>query len=47
MSLPRARSTEAVALLRRFVEEMKASGFFADALRRHGIDHASVAPAHA
>ena len=29
----------------RFVEEMKASGFVADALKRHGIEGAVVAPA--
>jgi polar amino acid transport system substrate-binding protein len=27
-----------------FVEEMKASGFVADALKRHGIEGAAVAP---
>ncbi|SPD66807.1 ABC-type transporter, periplasmic component (plasmid) [Cupriavidus taiwanensis] len=45
MGLPKARSAEAVEWLRRFVEEMKASGFVADALRRHGIEGASVAAA--
>ncbi|WP_115681878.1 ABC transporter substrate-binding protein [Cupriavidus taiwanensis] len=45
MGLPKARSAEAVEWVRRFVEEMKASGFVADALRRHGIEGASVAPA--
>lgn len=30
--------------LARFVEQMKASGFVASALRRHGIDGATVAP---
>jgi polar amino acid transport system substrate-binding protein len=30
--------------LHAFVEEMKASGFVADALARHGIAGASVAP---
>ncbi|SDP61232.1 amino acid ABC transporter substrate-binding protein, PAAT family [Ralstonia sp. 25mfcol4.1] len=44
MGLPRARSAEAVELLWRFVEEMKASGFVSDALTRHGIEGASVAP---
>jgi len=34
-----------VAALRAFVEEMKASGFVAQALQRHGIQGASVAPA--
>lgn len=45
MGLPKARSAEAVEWLRRFVEEMKASGFVADALRRHGIEGASAAAA--
>lgn len=45
MGLPKTRSAEAVEWLRRFVEEMKASGFVAQALRRHGIEGASVAPA--
>jgi polar amino acid transport system substrate-binding protein len=44
MGLPKARSAAAVELLRRFVEEMKASGFVAEALDRHGIEGASVAP---
>ena len=35
------------AALRAFVEEMKASGFVAEALARHGIQGASVAPASA
>jgi polar amino acid transport system substrate-binding protein len=34
-----------VAALRAFVEEMKASGFVAQALQRHGIEGAIVAPA--
>lgn len=45
MGLPKGRSADAVAYLRSFVETMKASGFVADALRRHGIEGASVAPA--
>lgn len=45
MGLPKGRSAEAVAYLRAFVEEMKASGFVAEALTRHGIEGASVAPA--
>lgn len=44
MCIPKARSPEAVDVLRQFVEEMKASGFVADALARHGIEGASVAP---
>ncbi|CAD6557117.1 hypothetical protein LMG28727_06283 [Paraburkholderia kirstenboschensis] len=43
MGTPKSRG-EAAALLRSFVEEMKASGFVADALARHGIAGASVAP---
>jgi len=33
------------AYLRKFVEEMKASGFVADALKRSGQADATVAPA--
>ncbi|HEX2547677.1 MAG TPA: ABC transporter substrate-binding protein [Ramlibacter sp.] len=44
MGVPRARETVAPAL-RAFVEEMKSSGFVAQALARHGIQGASVAPA--
>ena len=36
---------EAAAALAAYVEEMKASGFVAEALARHGIEGASVAPA--
>lgn len=43
MGIPKARSPEAVDVLRQFVEEMKASGFVAGALARHGIEGASVA----
>jgi polar amino acid transport system substrate-binding protein len=45
MGIPKTRGAEAAAYLSRFVEDMKASGFVADALRRHGIQGASVAPA--
>lgn len=45
MGLPKGRSADAVAYLKAFVEEMKASGFVAQALQRHGIAGASVAPA--
>ncbi|MBO0715661.1 MAG: transporter substrate-binding domain-containing protein [Acidimicrobiales bacterium] len=41
----RARDAETVSFLRRFVEELKADGFIADALRRAGQQGASVAPA--
>jgi polar amino acid transport system substrate-binding protein len=45
MGLPKGRSAAALQLLHGYVEEMKASGFVADALARHGIQGASVAPA--
>lgn len=45
MGTPASRGTGAQALLAAFVEEMKASGFVADALKRHRIEGASVAPA--
>lgn len=44
MGTPKSRGEEAAAFLARFVEDMKASGFVADALARHGIEGASVAP---
>ncbi|WP_447920065.1 transporter substrate-binding domain-containing protein [Achromobacter aegrifaciens] len=44
MGAPRSRSVEATEALSAFVEEMKASGFVANALRRHGIEGAAVAP---
>ena len=44
MGMPKSRGGEAAAYLARFVEEMKASGLVADALKRHGIQGASVAP---
>ncbi|WP_334066216.1 ABC transporter substrate-binding protein [Burkholderia cepacia] len=44
MGVPKSRGESAAAALNAFVEEMKASGFVADALRRHGIIGASVAP---
>lgn len=47
MGCPKGRSPDAAAFLSAFVEEMKASGFVADALKRHGIQGASVAPASA
>jgi polar amino acid transport system substrate-binding protein len=45
MGLPKTRSEEAALFLKQFVEEMKASGFVADSLARHGIAGASIAPA--
>ncbi|MCS0615138.1 ABC transporter substrate-binding protein [Massilia kyonggiensis] len=44
MGVPKSRGEEAASYLAAFVEEMKAGGFVADALRRHGIEGASVAP---
>ncbi|MEJ8856540.1 ABC transporter substrate-binding protein [Variovorax robiniae] len=46
MGVPKGR-TAAQAWLSGFIEEMKASGFVADALRRHGIEGAAVAPPRA
>jgi polar amino acid transport system substrate-binding protein len=43
MGVPKGRSA-AQAWLSAFIEEMKASGFIADALARHGIAGAAVAP---
>lgn len=45
MGTPKSRGLEAAAYLTQFVEDMKVSGFVADALQRHGIQGASVAPA--
>jgi polar amino acid transport system substrate-binding protein len=45
MGVAKSRGAAAALALSAFVEEMKASGFVADALRRHGIAGASVAPA--
>jgi len=47
MGTPKSRGQEAAAFLGSFVERMKASGFVADALARHRIEGASVAPAAA
>lgn len=44
MGTTKSRGAEAAASLGRFVEQMKASGFVADALARHRIEGASVAP---
>ena len=43
MAVPKGRPA-GVGYLSGFVEEMKASGFVADALRRHGIEGAAIAP---
>jgi len=45
MGLPAGRGDAAAQALAEFVERMKSSGFVADALARHGVDGASVAPA--
>ncbi|WP_408992776.1 transporter substrate-binding domain-containing protein [Streptomyces sp. 1268] len=45
MGVPVGRGAAAQELLALFVEEMKADGFVADALERHGVEGASVAPA--
>lgn len=45
MGCPRAFGDDAAGYLRAFVEEMKAGGFVAQALARHGIEGANVAPA--
>jgi polar amino acid transport system substrate-binding protein len=45
MGLPKGRGEEAAKTLRAFVEEMKYRGMVADALTRHAIDGATVAPA--
>lgn len=45
MGLRRDRGAEAAAFLSQFVEDMKANGMVADALRRHCITGAAVAPA--
>ncbi len=44
MGVPAGRGDGAQAALKRFVERAKASGFVADALKRHGIQGALVAP---
>lgn len=45
MGLPRSRGDAAARFLGEFVERMKASGFVAEALQRHRIQGAIVAPA--
>ena len=45
MGTPKSRGQAAAECLSAYVEEMKASGFVAEALERHGIKGASVAPA--
>lgn len=45
MGVPKSRGAGAAAILAKYVEDMKASGFVAASLARHGISGASVAPA--
>jgi len=45
MGTPTSRGEAAAAALHAFVEERKQSGFVAEALQRHGIEGAGVAPA--
>ena len=45
MALSGGRDASASTYLTQFVEEMKSSGFVAEALKRHGIQGALVAPA--
>ena len=45
MGLPAGRGDAAAEALAGFVEDMKSTGFVAEALARHGVDGASVAPA--
>ncbi|QSN63690.1 ABC transporter substrate-binding protein [Caballeronia sp. M1242] len=45
MGLPKSRGEAAADMLREFVEDVKRSGFVGEALARHGIKGASVAPA--
>lgn len=44
MGLPAGRGEAAQVALAAFVEEMKASGFVAEAMQRHGVQGAAVAP---
>ena len=44
MGMPQSRGAEASAYLSDFVEEMKSSGFVSQALERHGVQGASLAP---
>lgn len=45
MGTPKSRGPEVHGLLTRFVEEMKTKGFVSEALNRHRIQGAAVAPA--
>jgi polar amino acid transport system substrate-binding protein len=47
MGCPKALGIEAARALAQFVEDMKASGFVAQALARHGVEGVAIAPAEA
>jgi polar amino acid transport system substrate-binding protein len=44
MGVPKKRGADAEKFLHTFVEDMKASGFVQQALMRHKIEGASIAP---
>jgi len=44
MGLPKTRGPEAASFLARFVEEAKQSGFVLDAISRHQVEGAAIAP---
>ncbi len=44
MGVPKARGVDAAQFVAAFIEEMKASGFVASSMTRHGVAGASVAP---
>lgn len=44
MGLPKTRGSEAASFLASFVEELKRSGFVSDAISRHRVEGAAVAP---
>ena len=45
--MPAGRSDEALAVVSQFIEDMKADGYVARALKRHGVAGARVPPAAA
>jgi polar amino acid transport system substrate-binding protein len=44
MGLPKTRGSEAASFLASFVEELKQTGFVSDAISRHRVEGAAVAP---
>ena len=44
MGLPKTRGSEAASFLASFVEELKQTGFVSDAITRHQVEGATVAP---